>query len=184
MTTMRAPRLVAETATRPRGKVVANPAIPNLFIVKRVGSWPIGAIVEKAALPHGFQGHLDLGVVIETDRPITHETALKATPATAAPPETTAELARLRGVVADLEGQKASLHAALVERDERLAVMTQDLAAAEEMLKGAAAASDVQTGADEQARLAAGPTQELTPTPKVKTKKAPDLPVVPAPWKD
>lgn len=145
--------------------------MPNLIIVKRVGSWPIGAIVPKAALPNGFQGHLDLGVVAETQRPATHALAMADLPtANRTTEESAATTATLRSRIADLESQVAGFQEALVNRDERIRTLESDLAAAEEMLKTAGDIAVAQNEAKVQAGLVGGPSAKAA------------MSVVPPPW--
>lgn len=167
--TMREPRLIpeAQVPARRAGRVAANPALPNLILLSPVGSWPTGAIIAKDALPHGFQGHLDLGVVVETERPVTHGTALHSAGAPG-PIGDAAEVARLRGVVADYEGKLAALQTALAERDVRIVALTNDLAAAEDLVRSLSEAREVVESTGRDSGLVAV--------------AAPGLPQVAPPW--
>jgi hypothetical protein len=112
---------------------------------------------------------MEMGVVVETDRPVTHGKGLAAPVNN----DDVAELTRLRGVVAELESQIAAFQQALVERDGMIKTLRGDLAAAEELLKTYSAAAEAKATSDEAVRLAAGPVA----TPTV------GLPVVAPPWK-
>ena len=176
------PRLIPESALpRPR-KVEPSPDLPNLVLVKRVGSWPVGAIVPKAAFPHGFRGHLELGVVVETNRPATHGTALAfgnkcEIPSTKSEKGEAieAEVRHLRGVVADLEGKLATAREGLAARDAEIQRLRDELANAEELFRSQQAAAEVVHAATVQARLDAGPVPVPAPGRS-------NLPVATPPW--
>jgi hypothetical protein len=171
--TMREPRLVAETQSAPRrGPVRANPALPNLVIVKPVGRWPAGEVVAKEDFPAGFQGHLEMGVVVETERPVTVPSVHRgAAPVPAADPRD-GEIVRLRAVIADYDGRIAALQMALVEREQTIKTLRTDLAAAEQLLGKVADAGDRIEAAGIEGGLRA-----------VVTDPTGTLPVAPAPWK-
>lgn len=169
---MREPKLVPEPALpiAPRRRVVANPALPNLIIVKRVGAWPIGAVIEKSAMPNGFLGHLEMGVVVETERPATHGTRVKPSPATADDP--VAEINRQRGVIAEYEGQLASAQEQLAAKEQLITRLQGDLAAAEEMIASLSTAREVVESSGSESGLVA-----------VGVAPPENVPVAPAPWK-
>lgn len=146
------PRLVAEKPPAVRGVPRANPAMPNLIIADHGMRWPMGEVVAKSAFPNGFVGHLEMGKVVETDRPVTIQTALPPTPVPVEPEAAAIENKQLRLEISKLESQVATLTAQINDQMATIGRLEADLAAAEQMLVSAstngAASAEIDTAAE------------------------------------
>jgi hypothetical protein len=91
--------------------------MPNLLIKHDGMYWPLGAVVDAdATFLHGYSGHLKLGAVELTERPITHGQNLDLPP----PPKDQVEA----------QTQNNRLRAQLVQAEAKIAGLIDDLDAA------------------------------------------------------